>query len=98
LDLTRFILIALISEALWETSKLFWQQGKVNIDRIGAVVIGILLSLFANLDIFKALGTPLSIPILGELLTGLLISRGANFMHDILGSMGAVYNNVRKSN
>lgn len=91
MDLSRFILVALIGEALWETSKLIWQQGKIDIDRIGAVLIGILLALLTGIDIFQSLGIPISIPLLGKVLTGLLLSRGANFMHDIIGSMNSMY-------
>jgi len=91
MNLTNFVFVALIGEALWETSKLIWQHGKFNIDRIGAVIIGILLALFTELDLFKTIGTPLIIPFLGQVLTGLLLSRGANFMHDIIGSMDSVY-------
>lgn len=93
MNLSKFILIALIGEALWETSKLFWQQGKICTDRIGATVIGILLALITGLDLFETLAVPISIPVIGKVLTGLLISRGANFMHDIIGNMNTVYTN-----
>lgn len=99
MDLSRLIFLAMIGEALWETSKLFWQQGKVNVDRIGAVVVGILLSILTGLDLFKMVGIPISIPgigeVIGEVLTGLLLSRGANFIHDIAGSVSSVYSNAR---
>jgi len=91
MDLSKFILVALIGEALWETSKLLWQQGKVNVDRIGIVLVGILLAIVTGLDLFEALGMPLWVPLLGKILTGLLLSRGANFMHDIIGSMNTIY-------
>lgn len=95
MDLSKLILLAGIGEALWETSKLFWDKGKVNVDRVGAVVIGILLSIVTGLDLFKMAGMPISIPYLGDILTGLLLSRGANFIHDIAGSMGTVYSNTK---
>lgn len=91
MEFTKFILIALIGEALWETSKLFWQQGKIDVNRIGTVLVGILLALLTGMDIFKALGMPLYVPLVGNILTGLLLSRGANFMHDIIGSMNGLY-------
>jgi hypothetical protein len=95
MDLSKFALIALISEAIWETSKMVWQQGKINIDRIGAILVGILVALLTGLDLFKAIGFQIAVPFVGQLLTGLLISRGANFMHDILGSMSMVYSNKK---
>lgn len=95
MDLSKVALVALITEALWETSKLIWQQGKLDIDRIGAVLIGILLALVTGLDLFELIGLQISIPLLGKILTGLLLSRGANFMHDIIGSVNGMYGKTK---
>jgi hypothetical protein len=43
------------------------------------------------MDFLVALGIPLQVPYLGIILTGILVSRGANFMHDLLGSVNAIY-------
>lgn len=97
MDLTKLVIVALIAESLWETAKLIWQHGKINIDRIGAILVGILLAIITGLDMFEMLGLKLSIPILGEIITGLLLSRGANFMHDLLGSVGNMYSRSKSS-
>jgi hypothetical protein len=91
MDLGKLVFGALIAEALWETSKLIWQQGKINIDRIGALLVGILLAILTGLDMFAITGIPIPVPLVGEILTGILLSRGANFMHDIIGSINNVY-------
>lgn len=96
MDFTKIIIAALIAEALWETSKLFWQKGKLNIDRVGAVIIGIVLAFLARVNLFDVVGMPISIPFIGEVLTGLLLSRGANFLHDIIGSINGVYSKTKK--
>lgn len=82
--LTYILVLAFLGEAIWETLKMTWQEGKVSIDRIGALVISILLAYTANLDIFALMGIALSLPILGTILTGILISRGTNFVHDLI--------------
>lgn len=91
MDYSKIILAALISEAIWETSKLAWQQGKLNIDKIGAMIISILVAILIGLDLFELLGFKGVIPVIGEILTGILISRGANFVHDILGNIDNIY-------
>jgi hypothetical protein len=91
MDLTKLFVSALVGESIWETTKLIWQHGKLNTDRIGALVVGIIVALMTRLNIFEMMGLEISLPILGEILTGVLISRGANFMHDILGSIGSIY-------
>lgn len=85
--LGNIIVAALIAEAVWETSKMTWQKGKISIDRLGALIIGILIALGAGLDICALLGLNFIYPIIGQVLTGVLISRGANFVHDILRSL-----------
>lgn len=83
-EMLKLIVLALIGEALWETLKMTWQQGKFSIDRIGALIVGLLLAIGTGLDFFSLVQIPLNIPYLGMALTGVLISRGANFVHDLL--------------
>ncbi|MDU4953650.1 MAG: hypothetical protein DBY38_10610 [Clostridium cadaveris] len=82
--LTYILVLAFLGEAIWETLKMTWQEGKVSIDRIGALVISVLLAYTANIDIFALMGIGLSIPLVGVILTGVLISRGTNFVHDLI--------------
>ncbi len=83
-ELLKLVVLALIGEAVWETLKMVWQQGKLSVDRIGALAVGLLLALGAQLDLFALVSIPISIPFVGMVLTGVLISRGANFVHDLL--------------
>jgi chromate transport protein ChrA len=78
------LVAALLAEAVWETGKMVWQQGKISVDRIGALLVGILFAVGAGLDLCTVLGICFVYPIIGQLLTGILISRGANFVHDLL--------------
>lgn len=78
------LVAALLVEAVWETGKMVWQQGKISIDRIGALAVGILFAVGAGLDLCIVVGICFVYPIIGQLLTGILISRGANFVHDLL--------------
>jgi chromate transport protein ChrA len=77
------IVAALLAEAVWETGKMAWQEGKVSIDRVGALVVGLVFALGAKLDICDVLGIGFMYPIIGQVLTGILLSRGANFVHDL---------------
>ncbi|WML33846.1 hypothetical protein [Clostridium sp. OS1-26] len=94
MDLLQFAIAALIVESLWETTKMFWQNGKFSYDRLGAVLFGELVAIGAGIDFMAAVNLPTKIPYLGMILTGILISRGSNFMHDILGNM----NNIHQKN
>lgn len=76
--------VAIIAESVWETLKMTWQDGKLKIDRVGALVVSMLIVFGTRLDILAILGIETVIPFLGIILTGILISRGSNFIHDLL--------------
>lgn len=91
----QFLVIAFIVEAIWETLKMVWQDGKLSIDRVGAVIVGLLLALGTRLDLLEMIGVPTYIPYMGIVLTGLLISRGANFAHDLLEVISSLYQDLK---
>jgi len=95
MSLLNLLVLALIGEAVWETLKMIWQNGKVNIDRIGALLVGLLLSIGTGMDLLDMTGIKMKIPFIGVILTGILISRGANFTHDILASINNVQSSTR---
>ena len=78
------LVIAILAEAVWETLKMAWQGNKFSIDKLGALVIGIIVAVCAQVDLFSMFGVVLAYPIIGYILTGIIISRGANFVHDLL--------------
>jgi chromate transport protein ChrA len=91
-NLLIIVMIALIAESVWETLKMTWQEGKISIDRIGALVVALIFCIGVRLDILALLGINVTIPFLGVILTGILISRGSNFIHDLLAKIGQVSN------
>lgn len=88
MSIVTIITIALLVEAIWETLKMVWQEGKINVNTIGALIVGIAVSILAKIDIFAMQGITLSIPLIGWILTGILMSRGANFIHDLFNKLG----------
>lgn len=88
MSIVTIITIALLVEAIWETLKMVWQEGKININTIGALIVGIGVSILAKIDIFAMQGITLSVPLIGWVLTGILMSRGANFIHDLFNKLG----------
>jgi fatty acid desaturase len=83
MDIVTIIILALVAEAIWETIKTMWSDGAIDINRIGAMAVSLVVAFGAGADIFALVGIPLAIPFVGTFFTGLLISRGANFLHDL---------------
>lgn len=87
----------MMGEAVWETAKMIWESGKISYNRVGSIAVGELLAIGSRMDIFSMAGVPLYIPYLGIILTGLLISRGANFVHDLVASISNIQQNTKSS-
>lgn len=94
MEIFTVIVLSMIGEAIWETLKLTWQHGKFNIDRVGALLVGVLVAVSTGVDIMKIVGINTTIPYMGVIFTGILISRGANFIHDLLQTI----NNLSSKN
>lgn len=83
MEYMQLVIIAILVEAIWENIKMIWQKGKLSIDVIGALGFGILICILTNANIFPIVGISIKIPVIGEILTGIIVSRGANFVHDL---------------
>ncbi len=88
MTLALIVTCAILVEALTEyLGKLLPEKIRQPVPtQLVAVFIGIVVCTAAGADIFPLLGIPLSVPFLGAALTGILVSRGANFVHDLFKS------------
>lgn len=83
MDYAQLIIIAILVEAIWENLKILYDKNKININMIGSLILGILVCVLAQIDIFALVGITLKLPIVGYVLTGIICSRGANFVNDL---------------
>lgn len=83
MDFAKLILIAILVEAIWENLKMVYNKKKFNFNMIGSLFLGMIICASAKIDIFNLVGISLSIPILGCIFTGIICSRGANFVNDL---------------
>ncbi len=78
--------LGLLTEAVVETLKLIWdeKQRKFSWSALCAVAVGIAIAVASRASAFALLGlAPDMAPWLGYIITGVLISRGSNFLHDL---------------
>ena len=93
---------ALFVEALVETIKPLWdpEKRKELPDRGAALGVGMLVSVLGGFDVFEAVGIPLTYfaPLgawPGLVLTGILFSRGAGFIHSIIKAAQGIPDLIR---
>ncbi len=85
MDFPQLALVAFLIESLIQTFKPLYDKDKGwNKDALLALFVGIVLCVATKVDLFVAVGLPISVPYVGATLTGVLASRGSNFVHDIL--------------
>lgn len=85
-------LLAVAVEALIQVIKGWLPEGVTVVAWVWPVVgavLGVILCLLANVDLLRVAGVDLKWPPVGLVFTGLLISRGASFVHDIWANVNA---------
>ena len=87
--LVMVIVFAMLVEALVEDAKTIGKaflnkEYKTAVTQLAAVMLGIVLCVAGDADMFVVLGITFNIDMLGTVLTGIIISRGANYASDIM--------------
>lgn len=80
ITLAGLLLIAFLVEALVQTIEMVYQNGQWNVKNISSIGVGILLAVSLNIDVFVLANMSMKIPYLGAVLTGVLLSRGSEFI------------------
>lgn len=62
--------------------------------KYAAAGLGIIVSVAYKVDLLAALGVTSAVPLIGELLTGLVIGRGSNYLNEFIGKVRGVSTKV----
>lgn len=84
----QILVLAFVVEALWETLKMVWKDGAFSVNKVGALVIGVIACINFNIDVFEQVGIDGFNKIVNLVLSGVLVSRGGNFVHDLFSKLG----------
>lgn len=81
------IIISIILEGLINTIKEVKKGKDINKVVLLSIVFGIIIAVATNINIFEILGIGVDFPYVGSIFTGILISRGSNFVHDLISKL-----------
>ena len=88
MEILIFVAIAILAEALWETVKLIlWFEPKPQLDRAAVIVLAVFMCVATGSDLFAIFGVILPWSS-GAFFSGILCSRGANYLHDVVKRIG----------
>ena len=84
--ITMVLILAMMIEAVVQVFK-GWVPETANVPKwlwpAASTALGVTLCLLAQVDLLTILGVELMTPLVGQVLTGVIISRGASFVHDL---------------
>lgn len=81
---SKMIMVAILIEGIVTYFNEFFVSGNMPWQMICSLALGIITSVSYKLDLPKHLGLKSTTPYIGSILTGILISRGSNYLFDIL--------------
>ena len=81
--IATIVILAITLEGLIEYVKLIFGK-QINWKQVAAIVMGVLLALAAQVDLYSVVGVDFVIPYIGTVLTGIIFSRGANYTADFI--------------
>lgn len=93
MEYSALIIVAILVEAIWENIKMVFPNKKFSISMLGSLLVSILICVLTKVDIFPVVGLTISIPVIGSILTGIIVSRGANFVNDLFTKLKGGTNN-----
>ena len=83
--LTQIIVFAMLVEAITNIIKSIYKKGEgIQVPVIVSLVVAIALSIIYKQDLFAAFGFDATIQLVGSVLTGIIFSRGANIVSDLI--------------
>lgn len=78
-------LIAVIVEGLISYANMILSADKtIDWKCVSAIVLGVFIGISYNLDLLGLFGVHSSVPFIGNVLTGILLSRGSNYLADLI--------------
>lgn len=91
------ICAAIIVEGIIAYVKTFFVDGKFQWQMIVSLVLGVVVALAYSLDLLALCGLESKIPFIGQVLTGILMSRGANYIADLIKLLISTSDNMKNS-
>lgn len=83
-SLTALVFFAILVEGMVEYVKLGIQK-HMCIEIITSMVLGLAVAFGFHLDFFAAVGITTDVPYISTVLTGIIVSRGSNYVFDLIG-------------
>ncbi len=86
-DISKLITICVLVESMVTYINSFFVVGEPHYQMVLSLVFGIFIAVAYKIDLLKLADIESEMPYIGSILTGILISRGSNYVYNILNLM-----------
>ena len=86
-DISKMAMTAMLIEGIITYLNSFLVSGATPWQIILSLVLGVTIAVAYNFDLLKHFGMQSNIPYIGCVLTGILVSRGSNYVYDLIGKL-----------
>lgn len=90
-DVSKMVMAAVLVEGIITYFNEFFVSGDAPWQMILSLVLGTVVAIAYKFDLPRYLNMESNVPYIGCILTGILISRGANYIYDLLTKITAMH-------
>ena len=89
-EVSKMLMVCIVLEGIITYINSFFVVGEPHYQMILSLIFGIFIAVVYKIDLLKLANIESEIPYIGCVLTGMLISRGSNYVHDILQTLNII--------
>ena len=89
-EISKMLMVCIILEGIITYINDFFAIGELHYQMILSLIFEIFIAVAYKIDLLKLADIESEIPYIGCVLTGMLISRGSNYVHDILQTLNII--------
>ena len=86
-DISKLITICVLVESIVTYINSFFVVGEPHYQMVLSLIFGIFISVAYKIDLLKLADIESEMPYIGSILTGVLISRGSNYVYDLMSKI-----------
>lgn len=89
-ELSKAMVLCVVVEGIITYISSFCVSGGLCYQMVLSLILGVFVAFAYKIDLLKLIGIESDMPYVGFVLTGVLFSRGSNYLHDVIDMFGAV--------
>lgn len=86
-EISKIITVCMLIESIITYINSFFVAGEPHYQVILSLILGVIIAVSYEMDLLKLLNIESKVPYIGSILTGILFSRGSNYIYDLINTL-----------